>query len=185
MEPHWSFPTQPEFGFGSTAHIALNGYEYQADLAPSMDRNPSSHSSMGSANSGYSNHLGQEQNFTASISSGSSYAGSPRSPSSEYASPRKSSYTTRTPAYLSPAQQKPEVEASSSRERRANELPLFNIETDGDPDIKWYMYYDFKVTKKDAYFELQPGYLVTANYPSRIPSEKYEKYARSSRFIVS
>jgi hypothetical protein len=58
-----------------------------------------------------------------------------------------------------------------SRELGAT-VTLFNIEKDGDPRINWVMYYDFIVTKNEAYHELQPGYLPTEKYPSRIPSKK-------------
>lgn len=51
-------------------------------------------------------------------------------------------------------------------------LSLFNIERDGLPYIKWFMYYDFIVTKSEAYYQLQPGYLPTENYPTRVKSEK-------------
>jgi hypothetical protein len=51
-------------------------------------------------------------------------------------------------------------------------LPLFNIEKDGDPMIEWFMYYDFAVTKDEAYYQLQPGYLPTEKFPSRVKSEK-------------
>lgn len=49
---------------------------------------------------------------------------------------------------------------------------LFNIERDGDPRISWIMYYDFVVTKSEAFYELKPGYLATANYPSRRNTEE-------------
>jgi hypothetical protein len=45
--------------------------------------------------------------------------------------------------------------------------PLFNIERDGDPRIEWFMYYDFTVTKTEAYYQLKPGYLATDKYPTR------------------
>lgn len=48
-------------------------------------------------------------------------------------------------------------------------LPPFDIEKDGDPRIDWRMYYTFEVDKAEAYFTLQPGYLVTENYPAHIP----------------
>jgi hypothetical protein len=48
------------------------------------------------------------------------------------------------------------------------ELPLFNIEKDGDPGIAWYMYYDFIVTKTKSYYQLQKGYLVTEKYPAQV-----------------
>jgi hypothetical protein len=180
MEHHWRFPVQPEPGtqFSSNT-MPSKGYEYREDLlAPSMDRGHGSRSSMGSINSGNSNPYGQEQNFMTPLSSTSSYAGSPPAPSNEYMSPRKSSDPTRTPAYLHSTRQQPEVEASSSCEREPNAgSPLFDIELYGDPQIKWYMYYDFKVTKTEAYWELQPGYLVSAKYPARIPNENHVTYA--------
>jgi hypothetical protein len=51
------------------------------------------------------------------------------------------------------------------------EVTLFDIEKDGDPRITWYMYYDFVVTKNEAYHQLQPGYLPTEKYPRRKKSE--------------
>ncbi len=68
-------------------------------------------------------------------------------------------------AFLSPES------AAMSREP-SKELPLFNIERDGDPNIHWSMYYDFSVNKAEAYYQLQPGYKSTKNYPPRIKSEK-------------
>jgi hypothetical protein len=47
------------------------------------------------------------------------------------------------------------------------EVTLFDIDKDGDPRISWYMYYDFMVTKTEAYYQLQPGYLPTDRYPPR------------------
>lgn len=63
-------------------------------------------------------------------------------------------------ARLPPATRKPSVEVT-----------LFDIEKDGDPRIFWYMYYDFIVTKNEAYFQLQPGYLPTESFPRRRKSE--------------
>jgi hypothetical protein len=51
-------------------------------------------------------------------------------------------------------------------------LPTFSIEKDGDSRISWVMYYDFVVTKTEAFYELQPGYLPTASYPSRRNAEE-------------
>jgi hypothetical protein len=51
------------------------------------------------------------------------------------------------------------------------EVRLFDIEKDGDSRISWYMYYDFIVTKNEAYYQLQPGYLPTEKYPRRQKSE--------------
>jgi hypothetical protein len=51
------------------------------------------------------------------------------------------------------------------------EVPLFDIEKDGDPRIAWYMYYDFFVTKGEAYYQLQPGYLPTDTFPRKRKSE--------------
>jgi hypothetical protein len=52
------------------------------------------------------------------------------------------------------------------------EIPLFNIEEDGDPRISPIMYYDFVVTKKEAFYKLQPGYLPTEKFPTRKEVEK-------------
>lgn len=51
-------------------------------------------------------------------------------------------------------------------------LPTFNIEKDGDSRISWIIYYDFIVTKTEAFYQLQPGYLPTASYPSRRNAEE-------------
>jgi hypothetical protein len=51
-------------------------------------------------------------------------------------------------------------------------LPVFNIEKDGDPNIHWKMYYNFVVTKQEAYYQLQQGYVVTDKYPLTIKSER-------------
>ena len=53
-----------------------------------------------------------------------------------------------------------------------SDLPLFNIEEQGDPRISWIMYYDFVVTKQDAFYRLKPGYLATEKYPSRVERPK-------------
>jgi hypothetical protein len=48
-----------------------------------------------------------------------------------------------------------------------SQLPPFDIEKHGDPRISWFLYYDFVVTKSEAYYELQPGYLASKNFPIR------------------
>jgi hypothetical protein len=48
-----------------------------------------------------------------------------------------------------------------------SQLPPFDIEKHGDPMISWCLYYDFVVTKAEAYYKLQPGYLATENFPIR------------------
>ncbi|KFY47913.1 hypothetical protein V495_01736 [Pseudogymnoascus sp. VKM F-4514 (FW-929)] len=50
--------------------------------------------------------------------------------------------------------------------------PLFDIERDGDPNISWWMYYDFHVGKEGAYHILQPGYLPSEKFPVKRFSEK-------------
>jgi hypothetical protein len=50
--------------------------------------------------------------------------------------------------------------------------PLFDIERDGDPNISWWMYYDFHVDKEGAYHTLQPGYLESEKFPARRLSDK-------------
>ena len=118
-------------------------------LAPPMDRSLGSGSSMESRRS-----MGSYQD--------PDYAASP---SSIYSSPLSNSGLTLRGSKYEPQN------TYLSRESSA-ELPLFNIERDGDPDIMWYMYYDFKVTKTEAYFQLQKGYLPTNNYPTIVKSEK-------------
>jgi hypothetical protein len=50
--------------------------------------------------------------------------------------------------------------------------PLFDIERDGDPNISWWMYYDFHVNKDGAYHTLQDGYLPSENFPEKRFSDK-------------
>lgn len=50
--------------------------------------------------------------------------------------------------------------------------PLFDIERDGDPNISWWMYYDFHVDKNGAYHILQPGYLPSEKFPEKRFSDK-------------
>lgn len=53
--------------------------------------------------------------------------------------------------------------------------PLFDIERDGDPNISWWMYYDFHVDKDGAYHILQPGYLPSEKFPpKRFSDKEYE-----------
>ncbi len=130
--------------------------EYQV-VAPLMDRGELSGSSM-------------ESRLSTGSFPDPKYAASPLSslgsPKSEGDFMRHRSYNEQPQnSFLSPDT------AALSRESSAG-LPLFNIEKDGDPKIKWFMYYDFIVTKTDAYYQLQPGYLPTNNFPPRINSEK-------------
>ena len=125
-------------------------------LAPPMDRGLGSGSSMESRRS-----MGSYQDFDYAASPSSLY----RSPPSGGGLTRRGSKYELQTGYSSP-----ETEAIS-RESSA-ELPLFNIERDGHPDIMWYMHYDFKVTKTEAYYQLQEGYLPTDKYPARVKSEK-------------
>ena len=64
----------------------------------------------------------------------------------------------------------PEPAAGSSD--LSSKLLLFNIEQDGNPETHWKMYYEFVVTKTEAYCQLLESYLVTDNYPLRINSER-------------
>jgi hypothetical protein len=112
--------------------------------APSMDRNKLSGSSTDSRSTGSY----QDQ-------------GCAESPPTSCGSPQSEGDLTPQYSYLSLDT------AAPSREPSAR-VPLFNIERDGDPRIKWEMYYDFIVTKKEAYYRLQPGYLPTENYPSLV-----------------
>jgi hypothetical protein len=61
--------------------------------------------------------------------------------------------------------------ASLSQDSGA-EPPLFNIERDGDPNIKWVTYYDFMVSNTDAYYQLQQGYLPSDKYPLLVKAGK-------------
>jgi hypothetical protein len=92
-----------------------------------------------------------------------SYAAS--SPSDEGLTRRRSLHDQSQNSLSPPEQSGGSLEPNS-------ELPLFDIEKDGDPRIEWWLYYDFFVTKSEAYFQLHPGYLVTEKYPFRIKSEK-------------
>ena len=133
-------------------------------LAPPMDRSPGSGSSMESCRS-----VGSYQD--------PDYAASPFSPCDS--PPSEDGLTRRGTQYESPQYSYLSLEtAEPSRESRTA-LPLFNIERDGDPNIMWWMYYDFKVTKTEAYYQLQPGYLPTEKYPSRVPSEKVIMYVHA------
>lgn len=90
---------------------------------------------------------------------------SPRSCEDQtYASLPNMSYAESIPAHDGP---EPPLSGEISEGQ-----PLFNIEKDGDPRIMWYMYYDFVVTKTEAYYQLQPRYLATERYPARVRSEK-------------
>jgi hypothetical protein len=124
-------------------------------LAPPMDRNRLSGSSRGSRRSMGSS---QDQNY-------------PESPLSSNA-PSEGGLTPQY-SYFSPETAEPSRESSTG-------LPPFNIEKDGDPRISWRMYYDFVVTKTEAYFQLQPDYIPTDKYPSRVPSEKVIVYVHAS-----
>ena len=113
--------------------------------APSMDRKKLSVSSTDSHRSAGSN---QDQYYA-------------ESPLTCYGSPQSEGDLTPQYNYLSLDTAAPSKEPNSV-------VPLFNIERDGDPRIKWVMYYDFIVTKNEAYYKLQPGYLPTEKYPSRV-----------------
>lgn len=52
------------------------------------------------------------------------------------------------------------------------DLPLFDIEAEGDPLIDRMTYYDFEVTKQEAFWKLRPKYKVTKNFPERLEVEK-------------
>lgn len=125
-------------------------------LAPDMDRSrfsgPSteSHHSLGSYS--VQSHVESPPSSSWSILSGEGLTRR----GSQYESPQNSN--------LSPETAAPSRESSTG-------LPLFNIERDGDPRIEWVRYYDFVVTKAEAFYQLQPGYLATDKYPSRVPSE--------------
>lgn len=126
-------------------------------LAPNMDRSKLSSSSMDSGISGGSF---LDPNYAASPLS------SLGSPPSEGDFTRRRSYNEQTQnSFLSP-------ERVTLSRQSSEALPIFNIERDGNPDIQWFMYYDFIVTKAEAYYQLQPSYLPTAKYPTRINSEK-------------
>jgi hypothetical protein len=84
------------------------------------------------------------------------------SPLMSYGSPQSEGGLTPQYSYLSLDTPAPSREPSAV-------APLFNIERDGDPRINWVMYYDFIVTKNEAYYQLQPGYLPTEKYPRRVP----------------
>jgi hypothetical protein len=157
MANNWELPIieepEYEFEFGGMFPRDENQNQY---LAPPMDRSLGSGSSMESRRS-----MGSYQDPDYAASPSSLYS----SPPSDGGLMRRGSNYEPQNSYLSL-----ETEAIS-REPRA-ELPLFNIEKDGDPDIQWYMYYDFKVTKTEAYYQLQKDYIPTDKYPARVKSEK-------------
>ena len=113
--------------------------------APPMDRNKLSGSSTDSRRS-----TGSYQD--------QSYA---ESPLTSCGSPQSEGDLTPQYDYLSPDTAAPSREPSER-------VFLFDIERYGDPRIEWIMYYDFIVTKSEAYYQLQPGYLPTKKYPSRV-----------------
>jgi hypothetical protein len=124
---------------------------------PPMDRNTISSSSTESSwSTGFSQGQGDVASALSSYSNPSSDGGLSR---------RGYQYEQPQNGYLSPEPAEPPRKSSIG-------LPLFNIERDGDPRIEWTMYYDFMVTKAEAYYQLQPSYLPTKKYPSRIKSEK-------------
>ncbi len=153
-------PFEPKSG-SNFSPSSNEGQNYGRLLAPSMDRTRGSGSSMGSG-SGYSGTTFQDPYYAPSPIT--DYA---NSPGSDYGNFDMSNNQSQDLSYLSqePNDFRPSVPCQSSEE-----LPPFNIEKDGDPNIHWKMYYDFKVTKVDSYFELQPGYVVTRRFPKHRPS---------------
>jgi hypothetical protein len=113
--------------------------------APSMDRNKLSGSSTDSRRSTGSY---QDQGYA-------------ESPLTSYGSPQSEGDLTPQYNYLSLDTEAPSREPSER-------VFLFDIERYGDPRIEWIMYYDFIVTKSEAYYQLQPGYLPTEKYPPRV-----------------
>jgi hypothetical protein len=158
MANGWSYPIiDAEFDYDVESPKELKQDPFLA--APDMDRSTLSGSSMGSRRSTGSY---PEQNYVTTPLS-SSY-GSPMS--EEGLTRRSSQFEFCQNGYLS------SDTAVLSRESSAGSSNLWNIEKYGDPRIGWQMYYDFKVTKTEAYYQLQPGYLPTVNYPSIRKSEK-------------
>jgi len=165
MANGWDFPIiDAEFDYDVMSPDELKQDPFLA--APYMDRSTLSGSSMGSRSTG--SYL--EQNYVTSPFS-SSY-GTPRS--EEGLTRRSSQYESSQNGFRSPDTAVP------SRESSAGFSNLFNIEKDGDPRIKWDMYYNFVVTKTEAYYQLQPGYLPTVNYPEIRKSEKLIVYVDDS-----
>jgi hypothetical protein len=151
--------------------MAAYNDEFQPKLlaAPTMDRRDGSRSSMSSANSRFS--VGSHPSQIVS-SPGSSVMGG-----NEY-DYLKHEQITPTPLGLSPyeSHETESLSPAATNQLQENQeldldLPLFDIERDGDPNIQWFMYYDFIVTKAEACWKLQPHYLVTERYPKTIKSE--------------
>jgi hypothetical protein len=146
--------TRPSFGFDMVP-VAQQGRDSLG--ASFMDRAGGSSSSMG----------------TDSSYQSSPYAGSPASDDGHNFPQTSSGF--RQSSFLSPTSPiSPTSPTSPTWSRTASltqgsnvTLPPFNIERDGDPLISWEMYYDFKVDKNEAYYELQPGYLETPKFPRR------------------
>ena len=155
MSNGWDSSISGQSGTGFNIYV-ISPEEQDEDLslAPPMDRNRLSGSSTGSRRS-----IGSSQN--------QNYAESPLS-----SNPPSDGGLTPQYSYLS-------LETADPSRESSTELPLFNIERDGDPNIMWWMYYDFKVTKTEAYYQLQPGYLPTEKYPSRVTSEKVIMYVHA------
>jgi hypothetical protein len=124
--------------------------------------------SLSTSGSGRSASSYEDQKFTVPTSI-SSYASSEAS--DEGSTRRESVYDySQTSSTLDLMAEYPDPEALPPD--LSSELLLFNIEKDGDPQIHWKMYYEFVVTKTEAYYQLLEGYLVTDNYPLRINSER-------------
>lgn len=132
--------------------------------APAMDRRRGSRSSI---SSGYSNGSNPGQGYNSSP--GSSYCPSYGSPSDGFTTPKlSSSYYITSPSYVSSTPS----EANSQGNSQVDEtLPPFDPAKEGDPRISWQMYYDFMVTKTEAYWKLKPGYVVSERYPDHIKSD--------------
>ena len=147
--------------------VSPGGFDEDEDQhqAPQMDRSKLSDSSI-------------ESEFSLGSSIDQSYTESPLS--SLYSPWQEGDFMHQT-SFIEPPQNSfssPETPTSyrepstGSTWDRNIELPLFNIEKDGDPNIHWIMYYSFFVTKTEAYYQLQPGYLPTDKYPPRVDSVK-------------
>ena len=98
-----------------------------------------------------------------------SYEGSPASDSNF--SQRRTSSDPASYSYLLPPAS-PGATKDDRSLKGSFDLPPFNIEEQGDPRIFWIMYYEFVVTKTEAFYKLLPGYIPTEKYPARVEIER-------------
>lgn len=197
MVLYWSSQAFPEHGPAPRPDtVSPRECEYETPL---MDRNYSSHSSAGSINDGFSAVLYPEYgasplvpHYAVGQQSTSNAQWVPLPPAYHLPVPDPFSQAGSTPlsfptnALTCPsANQDLEMDDCPQDKEDRITLPLFDIEAHGDPDIKWFMYYDFNVNKMEAFWELQQGYKITEKYPMKREVEKSFTYVQSLRITSS